>query len=65
MHVPGRPKDVDGGKSLAIAAKKQMEALPYYNTFFQTTHPPAIELATKLASLAPEDLDHVVFSGSG
>ena len=54
-----------GRSELAIAAKKQMEELPYYNTFFQTSHPPAIELATKLASLAPEDLDHVFFSGSG
>ena len=36
-----------GRSELAIAAKKQMEELPYYNTFFQTSHPPAIELATK------------------
>ncbi len=54
-----------GRTELAVAAKKQMEELPYYNTFFQTSHPPAIELATKLASLAPEGLETVFFSNSG
>ena len=54
-----------GRPELALAAKKQMEELPFYNTFFQTSHPPAIELASKLASLAPNSLNHVFFSTSG
>jgi putrescine aminotransferase len=46
-------------------AARQMDELPYYNTFFQTTHVPAIALAKKLADLAPGPLNHVFFAGSG
>ncbi|AVO38564.1 aspartate aminotransferase family protein [Pukyongiella litopenaei] len=54
-----------GRDELAEAAARQMRELPYYNTFFQTTHVPAIALAAKLAELAPGDLNHVFFAGSG
>jgi putrescine---pyruvate transaminase len=54
-----------GRDELADAAARQMRELPYYNTFFQTTHVPAIALANKLADLAPDDLNHVFFAGSG
>src|SRR5690606_13005901 len=54
-----------GRRELAQAAAKQMEELAYYNTFFQTTHVPAIALAAKLAEVAPGDLNHVFFAGSG
>ena len=54
-----------GRDELAEAAARQMRELPYYNTFFQTTHVPAIALAEKLASLAPGDLNHVFFGTSG
>jgi len=54
-----------GRDELAEAAVRQMKELPYYNTFFQTTHVPAIALAEKLAQLAPGDLNHVFFAGSG
>lgn len=54
-----------GRKELAQAAARQMEELPYYNTFFQTTHVPAIALAQKLAELAPEGFNQVFFAGSG
>jgi putrescine aminotransferase len=54
-----------GRPELAAAAARQMEELSYYNTFFQTTHVPAIALAAKLAELAPGDLNHVFFAGSG
>ena len=54
-----------GRKELARAAAAQMEQLPYYNTFFQTTHPPVIALAKRIAELAPGDLNHVFFAGSG
>ncbi|MDJ0826166.1 MAG: aspartate aminotransferase family protein [Rhodobacter sp.] len=54
-----------GRRELADAAHAQMLQLPYYNTFFQTTHVPAIALAKRLADLAPGDLHHVFFAGSG
>ncbi len=54
-----------GRDELADVAARQMRELPYYNTFFQTTHVPAIALAQKLAELAPGDLNHVFFAGSG
>jgi len=54
-----------GRPELAEAAARQMRELPYYNTFFQTTHVPAIALAAKIAELAPGDLNHVFFASSG
>ncbi len=54
-----------GRKELAQVAARQMEELPFYNTFFQTSHVPAIALAARLAELAPGDLNHVFFAGSG
>ncbi len=54
-----------GRHELADAAARQMKELPYYNTFFQTTHVPAIALAAKLAELAPRDLNHVFYACSG
>jgi putrescine aminotransferase len=54
-----------GRKELATVAAQQIEELSYYNTFFQTSHVPAIALAAKLAELAPGDLNHVFFAGSG
>ena len=54
-----------GRDELAEVAAAQMKQLPYYNTFFQTTHVPAIALAARIAELAPGDLNHVFFAGSG
>lgn len=54
-----------GREELAEVAARQMRELPYYNTFFQTTHVPAIALAAKIAELAPGDLNNVFFAGSG
>ena len=54
-----------GRDELAEAGARQMRELPYYNTFFQSTHVPAIALANKLAELMPEHLNHVFFAGSG
>ncbi|GAB3038571.1 aminotransferase [Bowmanella dokdonensis] len=47
----------------AIAA--QLEELPYYNTFFQCTHPRAAELAKAISDRAPEHLNRVFFTNSG
>ena len=54
-----------GRREMAQVAARQMEELSYYNTFFQTTHVPAIALAAKIAELAPHDLNHVFFASSG
>ena len=58
-----------GRKELADAAYQQLMTLPFYNSFFQTTNVPAVQLAAKLASLAPtvgdRSFKHVFFSSSG
>ncbi|WP_066566942.1 aspartate aminotransferase family protein [Snodgrassella sp. CFCC 13594] len=54
-----------GRKELANVAKKQMETLPFYNTFFKTTHPAVIELTSKLMEITPEGFNHVFYTGSG
>ncbi len=54
-----------GRQELVDAAAKQMQELPFYNLFFQTTHQPAIELASEIASVAPKGMHKVFFTGSG
>ena len=54
-----------GREELARVAARQMTELAFYNTFFQTTHVPAIALAARLAELTPGDLNHVFYAGSG
>lgn len=54
-----------GRKELADVAYRQMMQLPYYNTFFKTSHPPAIELSHRLAELSPDGFNHVFFANSG
>jgi putrescine aminotransferase len=54
-----------GRKELAEVASQQMQELPFYNTFFQTSHVPALNLAARLAELAPGDLNHVFFANGG
>ncbi|MFO1352371.1 MAG: aspartate aminotransferase family protein [Gammaproteobacteria bacterium] len=54
-----------GRKELAEAAYAQMLELPYYNNFFQCSHPPAIELSRQLAEVAPSGFERVFFTNSG
>ncbi len=58
-----------GRRELADAAYAQMMTLPFYNSFFQTTNVPALQLASKLAALAPRSgehaFEHVFFTSSG
>lgn len=54
-----------GRRELIDAATQQLGELPFYNTFFQTTHPPAVDLAALIASVTPGDLNHVFFANSG
>ena len=54
-----------GRREIVEAVRAQMSELSYYNTFFKTTHPPAVALAAKLAEIAPEHMNMVFFGGSG
>jgi putrescine aminotransferase len=54
-----------GQQALIDAATRQMSELPFYNAFFQTATPPAIELAELLAQVTPPQFRHVFFSSSG
>jgi putrescine aminotransferase len=51
--------------AIVEAVHAQMEELPYYPSFFNSTTEPTVLLAEKLAQLAPERLKRVVFSNSG
>jgi len=54
-----------GRGELADVAAAQMRELPYYNSFFKTTNPPAIALAELLAEVTPAHMNHVIYTGSG
>jgi putrescine aminotransferase len=54
-----------GRQELIDAATQQLKTLPFYNSFFQTATPPAIELAELLAQVTPPQFKHVFFAGSG
>jgi beta-alanine--pyruvate transaminase len=49
---------------IVAAIKRQAEELDYAPAF-QFAHPHAFELASRIAALAPGDLDHVFFCNSG
>ncbi|HEX5615719.1 MAG TPA: aminotransferase class III-fold pyridoxal phosphate-dependent enzyme, partial [Acidimicrobiia bacterium] len=53
-----------GRRDLAEAASTQAQTLEYF-PIWSHAHPPAIELAAKLASLAPGDLNRVFFTTGG
>lgn len=46
-----------GREELVQAATRQMRELPFYNLFFQTAHPPVVELAKAIADVAPEGMN--------
>ncbi|MBZ0271085.1 aminotransferase class III-fold pyridoxal phosphate-dependent enzyme [bacterium] len=55
-----------GRKELASAAARQMEELAYYNAFFMSATPPAIELARILTEdIFPAGHSRVFFASSG
>ena len=54
-----------GRKELTEAAHRQMLELPYYNSFFQSSNTPAIELARILTEVTPPQFNHVFYTGSG
>jgi putrescine aminotransferase len=54
-----------GRKSIADVAYKQLLELPYYNTFFKTTHPPVAELSKLLVDMTPKQFNQVFYGQSG
>lgn len=54
-----------GRQEIADAVHRQMSELSYYNTFFKTTHPPAVALSEKLAEIAPAHMNRVFYCSSG
>ncbi len=52
------------GEEMAAAAAGQLTSLAF-NTNWSTAHPPAIDLATRLAEIAPGDLNKVFFTSGG
>lgn len=54
-----------GRDEIADAISAQARQLPYYNTFFQSTHPPVAEFAQALCAQAPAHMNRVFFTNSG
>jgi adenosylmethionine-8-amino-7-oxononanoate aminotransferase len=54
-----------GRRELSETMAEQARMMPYYSTFTDTTNAPAVQLAGKLAELAPGSLNHVMYSCSG
>lgn len=54
-----------GRKELMDAAADQIKELPYYNSFFQTSNPPSIELGRLLSEVTPEGIGHFFYGSSG
>jgi adenosylmethionine-8-amino-7-oxononanoate aminotransferase len=54
-----------GRAELARAAERELKALGFFCTFWDFSNPPSIELAERLAELAPARLDHVFFTCGG
>lgn len=52
------------GEEMAAAATGQLQRLAF-NTLWSTAHPAAIELAARLADLAPDGLNKVFFTSGG
>ncbi len=54
-----------GRHELADVAQDQMKKLPYYNTFFQTSHLSVISLSEKLSQISPAKFNNVFYASSG
>src|SRR5260370_34278424 len=54
-----------GNKEIADAVAHQLETLSFHLGLLNMSTPPAIELAARLASLAPPGLDRVFFTSGG
>ncbi len=47
------------------AAIQQLQQLPFYNTFFNTTNPPIAELSRLLSEVTPPQFSHFIYGCSG
>ncbi|HEX2088359.1 MAG TPA: aspartate aminotransferase family protein [Actinomycetota bacterium] len=54
-----------GRKELARAAAEQLERLEFYPSFWDLSNEPAIRLAARLVSLAPDGLETVFYTNGG
>jgi putrescine aminotransferase len=54
-----------GREEIVQAAERQLRELPYYNSFFQCSHPPSIELSRTLGELTQPQFSRVFYTGSG
>jgi adenosylmethionine-8-amino-7-oxononanoate aminotransferase len=54
-----------GRPELAESARRQMETLEYYASFWDFSNEPSIELAARLATLAPPGLDRIFYTNGG
>ncbi|MGW4750656.1 aminotransferase family protein, partial [Streptomyces sp. NPDC004290] len=54
-----------GRSELADVAHQQMRKLEYFTSFWEFSNERAIELATRLARMAPDPLNHVYFTSGG
>ncbi len=52
------------GAEMAAVAGEQLQRLAF-NTLWSTAHPPALELAERLAAIAPDGIDKVFFTNGG
>ncbi|MCX6013074.1 MAG: aminotransferase class III-fold pyridoxal phosphate-dependent enzyme, partial [Chloroflexi bacterium] len=52
-------------KEITDAVAKQMNKLPFTNTFFDLCNPPNIECSNKLAELTPKGLKHFTYTCGG
>lgn len=54
-----------GREEMAEAVAEQIRLIPYYSSFTHLVTPPAAELASKLAELAPGSLNHIFYGTGG
>jgi len=54
-----------GRRELAEAARRQMESLEYYASFWDLSNQPSIELAERLVGLAPPGIERVFYTNGG
>ena len=54
-----------GRDEIVEAVAAQMRDLPYYNTFFGTTHPAAAEFSEAVCAAAPAHMNRIFFTNSG
>ncbi len=54
-----------GNKALIEAGYQALRELPFYNSFFQTTHPYVAELSAKIVEHTPAGMDQIFYANSG